>query len=253
MKNAKFLIFLSSPILFVLLEVFLFWPKFLLSVEVLALIWIFFVVRSLAHQSSLGKKWFIHALLPALLFASLSFSASILINPWVIQLIFIFLLVFLARYFQVLHGFFVENNLKEIDRLHNFSLSGGLLIIFFSTLSIFSLQVFLSWSNTTLFLLCLLSFALVTYHNWQVCNLNIRENFSLYVVVNILLLQTVAVLFFWPFAYQVLAVFMALIYYVLINCTRLYLGASLDNKKIQLYLIFTGAAFLLLLLTARWF
>ncbi|MCX6798341.1 MAG: hypothetical protein NTX66_03990 [Candidatus Falkowbacteria bacterium] len=253
MKTSRLLLILSAPLLFILLESFLLWPKFLLGTEIIAILWILGLVRYFASQSSLGKKWLLNALLPILLYVSLSFSAAILINSWLIQVIFIFLLVFLIRYFQVLYGWLVKNDLKQINRLPNFSLSGGLLIIFSAISNIYSLQVFVSWPTGWLFGLSVLVIAFVTYNNWQACQLNIKENLTLFLVINILLAETVAILFFWPFNYQVLALIVTLVYYVLINCTRLYLSAALDKRKIQLYLIFSAAFFVFLILSTRWF
>ena len=252
MKTAKLLVILSTPVLLLLLESFMLWPRFLIGAELVAVFWIIFLVRFLARQSSLGKKWWLHALLPGLLFLSLSFCGAILVNQWLIQIVFLFLLIFLARYFNVLYGFFVKNDLKQIERLPNFSLSGGLLLVFVSISDIYSLQVFVSWSTWAIFGLSILFLLLITYHNWQICQLNIKNNLSLYLIVNLLLLQTIAILFFWPFNYQVLALVVTLIYYVLINCTRLYLSASLTKEKVRLYLLFSGLAFIFLILSARW-
>lgn len=195
----------------------------------------------------------IHALLPLLFFASLSFSATILVNRWLIQIIFAFLILFLSRYLKLLYNFWVKNDLKQIDRLPNFSLSAGLIIIFSSIFNIYSLQVFVSWSTWSLFFLSCLAVVLVVYHNWQICQLNIKENLNLFVIVNLLLIETIAVLFFWPFTYQLLALIVVLVYYVLLNCARLYLGSNLDKAKIKFYLIFSSVVFVVLILSARWF
>jgi len=252
MKSSRLLLFLTPIVLFLCLESFLIWPKFLFASEFIALAWLVFVVRYLALRSSLGKKWFIHALLPFLLFASLSLSAAILVNRLLVQVIFVFLILFLSRYLKLLYNFWIKNDLKQIDRLPNFSLSAGLLIIFSAIFNIYSLQVFVSWSTWSLFLLSCLTVILVTYHNWQICQMNIKENINLFAIVNLLLIETIAVLFFWPFNYQLLALVVVLIYYVLINCARLYLSANLDKAKIKFYLIFSAAVFVVLILSARW-
>lgn len=253
MKSSRWFLLLSPLILLVCLELFLIWPKLLFVFEAIAVIWLIFVIRYFALRSSLGKKWIIHALLPLLLFTSLSFSATILVNRWLIQVIFVFLILFLSRYLKLLYNFWVKNDLKQIDRLPNFSLSAGLIIIFSAIFNIYSLQVFVSWSTWSLFFLSCLAVILVTYHNWQICQMNIKENLNLFVIINLLLVETIAVLFFWPFAYQLLALVVVLIYYVLINCARLYLSANLDKAKIKFYLIFSALVFLVLILSARWF
>lgn len=253
MRIPRLLLIITFPLLFILLESFLLWPKFLFLAEGLALIWLLFLIRYLAQQSTLGKKWFINALLPLLLFISLSFSLTMLTNQWLIQIIIIFLLIFLGRYLTMLYNFWVKNDLKQLERLANFSLSGGLVIIFSAISDIYSLQTFVSWSTWSLFGLAVLIIIAVIYHNWHACQLNIKENKNLFIILIILLAETVAILFFWPFNYQVLALVVTLAYYILINCTRLYLGASLNKNKVRSYLIFSAVVFLILILSARWF
>jgi len=253
MKTAKLILIISPFWLLLCLESWLIWPQLLWGSELLAIIWLILAIRYLARRSSLGKHWFVQALMPALLFLVLSFSAAILVNRWLVQAVFIFLIFFLTRYLQVLYKFWVDNDLKQLDRLPNFSLSAGLLTVFFGAFDVYSLQAFVSWSSWSFFFLALAILAAVVYHNWQVCRLNWRDNWPLFLAIVVILAETLAVLFFWPFNYQVIALSAVLVYYVLINSARLYLGAKEERRKIKFYLLFSALVFVILILTARWF
>lgn len=252
MKLARIFLILSPVVLLLLLEAILLWPPLLFWWELLAVLWIVFVVRFWSLKSSLGKKWFFHAFLPLLFFLSLSLGTTILINHWLIQFIFLFVAIFLTRYFAMLYNFWVKNDLKQIDRLPNFSLSAGLLIIFFSVFYIFSLQVFINWSLGRLFLLSAVTAILVIYHNWRSCQLNFRVNFLAFLTAGLLLSEVLLILLFWPFSYHFLALIAVLSYYLLINYFRLSLGAEMEKGKLKFYFIFSALAFLILILSTRW-
>ena len=81
--------------------------------------------------------------------------------------------------------------------------------------------------------------------------LAVRGRFSLIIVS--ILAQVAFIYLLLPLQYNVSALCLATVYYLLINLIKLYLRQALTPKKVRYYLLASGAGLTLLLLTARWF
>lgn len=252
MRLARIALVFSAPLIFVLLQASLLWPSFFPYAIVFSVVWLVLVIRFLAKRSALGKKWLTSTLLPVLLLIFLPLAAATFTKVWETELVYIFLVVFVGRYLDSLYEFFIKNDIKQTSRFVNFSLSGGMLVIFFASLAIFSLPVFFSWPAWWLWVCLTVTLLLVIYHNFYACQIGINKSPWLFVILALLGAETIAVLLYWPLAYPVLAAVLTLIYYLLINLVRLYASGMLTKEKKRAYIIGIALAIAVILLSARW-
>jgi len=190
--------------------------------------------------------------LPLVFLLALSVYTSFCTNTWLIQVLFLVLLIFQFSYFKSLYYFWNRPDLyNEADMKTNRSYA-SFLTIFFLASNIFGLQSLLNfpvWPMLTLFVI--LSGSLI-YFNWRFENqeIKIAKQFSLLLVL--IISQSASAFVFLPLNYNVSGLAVAIVFYLSSNLIYLYLQNSLTSKKIKSYLILSSAGLVALLLTANW-
>ncbi|MDD2258065.1 hypothetical protein EOL72_01745 [Candidatus Falkowbacteria bacterium] len=241
------------PLIILLLsEIYFFKPNAFYLVLGLALLLTVFLAWSLRAP---GKpwSWLLTIFIPAIFLASSSIYASLQMNKIIVQLIFLLITVFLFVYFRNLYYYYHHSKLYEAEEFVVVKSFGGLMTIFFAAASMFGLQSLLNLTTWPMFLIFVALGLVMVFANLEdePVEASVRGRFSL--VIAYILAETALVFLLLPLQYNVSALCLAIVYYFLINITRLYLRQALTLKKIRYYLLVSAAGIMLLLLTARWF
>jgi hypothetical protein len=249
------IIVLTNLSLWLLLETFVFWPKFfyvvLLALNVVLILAIYFLMR----KADLGRRLWNLWILPFLVLNSIVSYAILIpqdiwINKFFIQALFVLIIGFNFSYFKNIYNSVFHpdqpNNLPGLTT--NFSF----LSWFFLLTAVYGLQLFLDLSYWILILILIVLALLTTYQYFWINNLKGKENYILVFLSAFIIAQLAWSVYFLPFDYNSLGLIMALIYYVFLNLTRLHLNHNWSKKNLQSLLVFSGVIMLLILLTLKW-
>jgi len=92
----------------------------------------------------------------------------------------------------------------------------------------------------------------IAYLNLTVEHDSLKTTWQFSTIITLLIAEMALVFVFLPLSYNVSGLSVGIVYYLLINLSRLYLQKALTPKKIKLYLIISYAGLAILLITARW-
>lgn len=197
--------------------------------------------------------WLLASFIPAGFLVASSVYASLQMNKIIVQTIFLLNTIFLFVYFRNLYYYYRRPKLYTAEEFAVAKSFGGLMTVFFSAASMFGLQSLLNLTTWPMFLIFIafsLGLAFVNLED-EPAELAVRGRFSLIIVS--ILAQVAFIYLLLPLQYNVSALCLATVYYLLINLIKLYLRQALTPKKVRYYLLASGAGLTLLLLTARWF
>jgi hypothetical protein len=254
MKLAK-VAFLGSLIIFLSLEAVIVWPNFFYWPLLALNLAIFFTIYLVTRHRPEELDWLNFLILPLVLLNSLVVCVGLLpiVSFWdkfVNQALFVAAVYFFIIYIRNLWLYF--NFPERPNNLINFSAGVGFLAFWLSAAAIFGLQLFLNLSYLTLILILAIVAGLLAYENLVINNLKIKDNWWFALLVSFITLQIGWALYFLPFVYSVLALVLALIYYVVMSVIRLYLLGNLQKRTLKPLLIYIIIILALVFLTIRW-
>ncbi|MEI7620165.1 MAG: hypothetical protein WCJ57_01175 [Candidatus Falkowbacteria bacterium] len=249
------IIVLTNLSTWILLEIFIFWPKFFYLILLLLNITLITAVYSLMRKAELGRAWWNFWILPFLVLNSVVAYAILIpqdiwFNKLFIQALFILIIGFNFSYFKNIYNSVFHSD--QPNNLPNISANFSFLSWFFMLSAIYGLQLFLNLSYWILIIVLIVSALLTTYQYLWINNLRGKENYIFVFLSAFVVSQLAWSAYFLPFDYNSLGIIMALIYYVFLNLTRLYLSHNWNKKNLQSLLIFAGTIMLLVLLTLKW-
>jgi len=172
---------------------------------------------------------------------------------WIlIQLLFLVLAVFLFNYFKSVYYFWRRFDLFKEEDFNSIKAYGSFLVIFLSAADLYGLQSLLSLTVWPLFLAFMSIVLVIAYLNLTVEHDSLKTTWQFSTIITLLIAEMALVFVFLPLSYNVSGLSVGIVYYLLINLSRLYLQKALTPKKIKLYLIISYAGLAILLITARW-
>ncbi len=248
------IIVIANLSIWLLLETFIFWPKFfyvtLFLLNVALVLAVYFLVRREA-----GYRWWNLWILPFLVLNSIVayiilIPQDVWFNKFFIQALFVLAIGFNFSYFKNAYDsvFHPEQPNNMLALSSNFSF----LSWFFLLSAVYGLQLFLNLSYWIL-VVVLIVLSLVTTHQYLwVNNLRGKDNYIFVFLSAFIVAQLAWSIYFLPFDYNSLGMMMALIYYVFLNLIRLYLNHNWNRKNLKSLLVFSGVIMLLILLTLKW-
>ena len=251
-KNSLFLInliFWSSPLLFWIgWQIVLVFPH---SLWVLALVSALILLPVAFESSGRRFSWatlFIFINL-SLLLGSFYLFIALIASPWVLRLLWLFIIWYLYRYLWEAKKYAGSG---QTDFFAPIAAVGGLVSVFFSAASLFGLQSFLSLSPWPLLAALLPVLFLNIRAAAFIQGWNKSQDFPLWPVLSLFVAQIVMMLTFLPLNYLISGILSALAYYSAFNFVRLYLNNNLKGHKIRNYAWFTAISLAVILLSARW-
>lgn len=243
------ILFWSSPVLFLLgWQIVLIFPHYLWILIVFSILLLIPVSFEAAGRHFSWLMTFIAVNL-ILLLSSFYLFISLIASPWILRFLWILLLWYLYHYFwEAKKALRSGNN----DLFNPIVMSGGLVIAFFSTASLFGLQSFLSLSPWPLLAALILVLFLNTRSIAFIQGWNRPQDRILWPFLSLFVTEIVMMLSLLPLNYLISGILSTLAYYSALNFVRLYLNNNLKGHKIRNYAWFTAISLAIILLSARW-
>jgi len=251
MKFSRFAVIIFPLIIWLLAQAYFIWPElFYISLGLSAALIIAFTF--FLKKPERRTPWWLMAILPLCFLISITTFISLQANGFLIQLLFLVLAIFLFNYFKNLYYFWNRPELYQEENYGSIRAYGSFLVIFFSAADLFGLQSLLSLTVWPMFLMFSVVLLGVAYLNLDLEKSDNKTTWQFSIITTWLIAEMAWVFVFLPLNYNVSALSIAIIYYLIINLTRLYLQKALTPKKIKLYLILSYAGLAILLFTANW-
>lgn len=204
-------------------------------------------------QPSASWPWWFATVLPSAFLGTGAVYASLQVSKIVVQLIFLLVVIFLFIYFKNLYYQYRRPDLYAPEEFELVKSFGGLLIVFFSSASLLGLKSLLNLTAWPMFLVFATIILAVVFINLEGEVTNRRTVWQFSLITTFLLAEEAIVFLMLPLQYNVAALCLAIIYYLIISLTKLYFRQALTGKKIRYYLLASYSGITLALLTARWF
>jgi len=237
---------------FVLEEIYFFYPKLIFLSGVLVILLLFFSFWQFCRHSAIDKEWWNYLILPALVSCSvIAYSVFLSIKP-VIQLLFIFNLVFLYFYLRYVYYYLLDHPSYQAFSIENISSYVDWLGFFLAAAVIYGLQSFLNWPTFWLILAMAAVAAMLVYQIIWVNKVDFKVGLP-YILISCLILTELAwSISFLPFNYNIAGLLLAICFYLIIGLVKNHLLDKLDASKVKMYLILGGASLFIILFTAKW-
>lgn len=250
MFNKRLIPIITPIIIYLFSQAFLWQPNLFFPGLALGSLVIILSVRyaMTKHQ----EDWLLFVSAPVLFWLGFSGYAAIIVNHWLIQSVFLLELWFIFVYLRDLYYYSNQSEAEWSPRLDNLFMAGGFLTIFATAAVFFALPSFLTLPVGLSFLALLLILGLSLSQFFANKKEHWRHSFPVFAVALLSLVELAGVLSLLPLNFNVLALFLAFIYYFGLTVIRLYHSGSLNRRAIKLPLWLSALALLALLLTARW-
>lgn len=238
--------------LWLLGQIFLFQPNLFFIAVSLGVLIIALSVKGL----SVGPRkadWPLFFYFPALLFISASLYETLIPNHYWVQALFLLIAGLIFSYLKNLYYFMRYEAPEKIGKVDSISMAGSVLSFFFLTASIYGLPTFLGWSFWPLFAASSVLILLLTFQPFAIGRINIKANWPIFLTVNLVLLQIVAVLYLLPLRFNVLGLLAAFVFYMSLLVLRLILRGNFSGRLLRFPLISGFIIMIIVLFTARWF
>lgn len=251
MNLQRLLVIISPLLIWISSQVYLAWPNLFYHSVILSVILIIVTFFYLKKDNKVSKIIYFTGLTMAF-YSSVTTYIALSYSGFLKQTLLIILLVSLYNFFKNSYYKLVKTELYNHDNFSALTSYISFLTIFLSASSLFGLQSLINLKVWPMLLVFLLFVILIFYINLKEF---VEETKTLrrFVFLNSwIIIETAIIFVFMPTSYNVSAVSLAIIYYLLFNLSKLYLQNSLSNKKVKLYLSLSFLGLLTLLLTAPW-
>lgn len=251
MINKRLVPILLPLALFVLNEVFLFYPKLIFITLFLGAAFICFGLK-LISGSLKFKAWAIFLILPLLLYLSFSLFIALLSNPLAIQMVMVLMFGMIFYYFKNLYYYLVSDDADRMAKLESFSLTAGFLVVFAIFFSINILPLFIRLDINIMLLISLPILFFLFLQPILFGRIKLKSAMPLIISGTFVAAQIFWLLSLLPLNPNVLGLLCALTYYLILIVVRLSFKESLNRRSLKWPLILVIIASLSLLLSARW-
>jgi hypothetical protein len=252
MKLNRFLP-LSIPLLiFLFEEIYFFSPKLIYVASVFVNLLIFFAVWQFSRASEIDKKWWNYFILPAIMSMAVMSYSAFLSNKVIIQLLFIFNIVFLYLYLRYVYYYLLNPLAYEVFSIENISSYTNWLTFFLSAATVYGLESFLNLPISWLVLIMISVTALLVYQITWANKIELIPGLPYILISCLILIELFWSVSFLPFNHNISGLSLAICYYVIIGLVKNHLLDKLDAAKVKMYLILGSVSLFLVLLTAKW-
>lgn len=252
MKLGRLLPLLIPLLIYVLDEIYFFYPKLIYVAAVLINLLIFFAVWQFCRASQVDKQWWNYLILPAVMStAIMAYSVFLSAKP-VIQLLFVLNLMFLYFYLRHIYYYLLNPSLYEIFSIENISSYISWLSFFLLSATIYGLESFLNLPIFSLALIMLAATALIVYQIIWANKIEFKRGLPYILISCLILVELCWSISFLPFNYNIAGLCLALCFYVVSGLVKNQLLDKLDATRVKMYLILGSVSLFLILFTARW-
>ncbi len=250
MVNKRLIPIFTPLVIWLFGQAFLLQPKlFFLALPIGALLIVLSVKYIMGRHQ---EDWPLFISAPLLFWLSFSGYIAIITSSFLIQFILLLELWFIFIYLRDLYYYSNQSEAEWSPRLDNLFMAGGFLTVFAAGAVFFALPSFLTVPLGLSFLALYLILALLLSHIFANKKDRWRHSISIFGVALVALVELTGILSLLPLNFNVLALFLAFIYYFCLTLIRLHYSGSLNRRALKLPLLLSILALLILLLTARW-
>lgn len=250
--NNRFLPLLAPLLVFLLQEIYFFYPRLIYVTAVLAVLLIFFAVWQFSRASKVDGRWWNYLILPALMSGAVMAYSVFISGQFIIQLLFIFNLVFLYLYLRHVYYYLLNPFGYEVFSLENISSYVNWLVFFLLASTAYGLESFLNLPIFWLMLIIISAAALLVYQIIWVNKIELKLGLPYILISGLILVELFWSISFLPFNYNIAGLALAICYYMIIGLVKNYLLGKFDAAKVKIYLILGLISLFLVLLTAKW-
>lgn len=249
--NNRLLPLLIPILVFLLQEIYFFYPGLIYVTAVLATLLIFFVVWRFSRASIVDSRWWNYLILPATMSVAVMAYSIFMVSKPIIQLLFISNLVFLYLYLRQVYYYLLNPLAYEVSSLENISAYVNWLIFFLAASTLYGLESFLNLSISWLMLIMISASALLVYQITWINQIELRAGLPYILISCLILVELFWSISFLPFNYNIAGLSLAICYYTIIGLVKNHLLLKLDAAKVKMYLILGLISLFLVLFTAR--
>lgn len=234
-------------------QIFLRWPQLIYASLIIATLLIITGVKLLAGRGR--KDWLLLSIAPILFFWAFSSYIAIIIGDWLIQLLLILIFWFLFVYLKNLYYYFTRKESESVfeSKLDNLLIAGSFLTVFAAATVLFSLSIFINWQVWLTVVILAITIGLLFVQFTPLKKVRAGRAKVLIGVSVLALAELTWALSWLPLKFHLLGLFMAISFYLALIIIRLHLRGTLAWRALKLPLLLSAAAFIILVLTARWF
>jgi len=251
MKFSRVAVIIYPLLIWLLAQAYFIWPEVLyisLAVSLVLTLATSFAIKSPERD----LPWWLPAILPIFFITAMTIYVALQPSWILVQLLFLVLLIFIFNYYKNLYYFWQRPDLYEEEDNTRIEAYGGFLTIFLAAADLYGLQSLLSLTVWPMMIIFTVIVLVIAYLNLNLKNQDRKTIWQFAAMITFLIIEMALVFVFLPLSYNVSALSLGIVYYLLINLSRLYLQQALTNKKIKLYLIISYTGLAILLFTARW-
>ena len=252
MKFNRFLPLIVPVSVFLLAELYFFFPKLVYLVAALANLLIFFASWQFCRASQVDKKWWNYLILPAVMSTLVLAYSVFMSRQLLIQLLFVFNLAFLYLYLRQVYYYLLNPLAYEVFSIENISSGANWLSFFFLAATVYGLQSFLNLPILWLALVILAVTALIIYQIIWANKIELKIVLPYLLISCLILVELSWSISFLPFNYNISGLALAICYYVIIGLVKNHLLDKLDAKRLRMYLLLGSISLFLILFTAKW-
>ncbi|MDD4271764.1 MAG: hypothetical protein PHF50_03080 [Patescibacteria group bacterium] len=252
MKLNRLLPLLIPLLVYVLDEMYFFYPKLIYLAAVFIILLIFFAAWQFCLASQVDKEWWNYLILPAVMSGAVLAYSVFLSSKTVIQLLFVLNLIFLYFYLRHIYYYLLNPSAYEIFSIENISSYISWLSFFLLSATIYGLQSFLNTPIFYLALVMLAATALIVYQIVWVNKIELKKGLPYILISCFILVELCWSISFLPFNYNISGLCLAICFYVVIGLIRNQLLDKLDLAKVKMYLALGLVSLFLILFTAKW-
>lgn len=250
--NNRFLPLLIPLLVFLLQEIYFFYPRLIYVTAVLAVLLIFFAVWQFGRASEVDSQWWNYLILPAIMSIAVMAYAVFMGGKFMIQLLFIFNLVFLYLYLRQVYYYLLYPPAYEVFSLENISSYVNWLIFFLLASTFYGLASFLNLPIFWLVLIMMGATVLLVYQIIWANKIELKAGLPYILISCLILAELFWSISFLPFNYNIAGLSLAICYYVVIGSVKDYLLGKLNVANVKMYLFLGLISLFLVLFTARW-
>ncbi|MBU0636697.1 hypothetical protein KKH16_00610, partial [Patescibacteria group bacterium] len=239
-------------IVFILLEIFFFFPKTIYVILILVNFVIFFTLWQIAKASNIDKRWWNFLILPVIMSSAIIVYSIFLKNKIFIQLFFITDIILLYFYLQCIYYYLLNPAIYKIFSIENISFYSNFFAFFLFSVVIYGLQSFLNTPIWLLELAILVISILMVYQITWANKIDFNKSMPYIFICCLVLVELSWSIFFLPFNYNIAGFILAIFYYILVGLVKDHLLGGLDKKTVKTYLGLGLISLFLILLTAQW-
>lgn len=252
MKLNRFLPLITPALILALFEFFYFSPKMIYISLVLSNLLIFFSFWHFTRQSTIDKEWWNYATLPSLVTSAVIAYSVFLSSKGIIQLLFIFSVVFLYIYLRHVYYYLLSPTNYEVFSIENLSSYLNFISFFLFASSVYGVQLFLGLPIWPLEIFMLFISGLSFFQMVWVNKIDIKAGMPYILICSLVVLELSWAFSFLPFNFNILGLCLSVCYYVLTGLAKNFLQDKLNEKNVKAYLIFGSISLLLIIITAKW-